>query len=75
MRKELESEAARAAEEALMEARRSELLQEKDGYWSRRMAAEAEAEAAILAASTDLSALVVSAASMHRCDTAQLAGL
>lgn len=32
-----------------MEARRLELLQEKDGYWSKRMAAEEQAHAAELA--------------------------
>lgn len=39
------AEAARKAEEELMEARRRELLSQEDGYWRRRMAQEAAAVA------------------------------
>lgn len=39
------AEAARKAEEELMEARRRELLSQEDGYWRHRMAQEAAAAA------------------------------
>jgi hypothetical protein len=59
-RKAEELEAARKAEEALMEARRRELLSEENGYWRKRMAQELAARA--LAGSDAVSATAASAA-------------
>lgn len=54
LRRLQELEAARVAEEQMMEARRQQLMSEEDGYWRMRMAAEQAAEVAALQESEEL---------------------
>lgn len=49
-----------------MEARRSELLKEEGGYWSKRMASEAEAAAQLAAAQAALAQVCCSCRGSNR---------
>lgn len=55
LRRAAAAKTAREEEERIMEARRSELLRDEGGYWSKRMASEAEAAAQLAAARAALS--------------------